>query len=102
MSAAAQIALLSQLDSTDFPAQTIFIFTANETGSLEPRFLSRLHELEFSSYGIAKDAAALLERVWLSEIGTADDAPNFARIVKERNNNVRAALMALETEMMCA
>ena len=42
MSDAAQVALLSQLDSTNFPPDTIFIFTCNDSTRLEPRFLSRL------------------------------------------------------------
>lgn len=99
MSQAAQLYLLSKLDSTSFPPNTIFIFTCNETGSLEKRFLSRCVTVEFSSYGIAKDASALLERVWESEANGAP-APNFARIVKEANNNVRAALMELQKHLM--
>lgn len=57
-----------------------------------------MHVIEFSSYGMAKDATALLERVWQQE--TTAPAPNLARIVKESNNNVREALMRLETELM--
>lgn len=102
MTAAAQIALLSKLDATAFPPKTIFIFTANSTDMLEARFLSRLRSVEFSSYGIAKDAAAMLEGIWLTEAPPAAVAPNFARIVKESNNNVREALMKLETELMLA
>ena len=39
MTPAAQLALLSKLDATAFPPNTVFIFTCNETGNLEPRFL---------------------------------------------------------------
>lgn len=99
MTSAAQLFLLSKLDSTSFPPNTIFIFTCNTTEGLEKRFLSRCGVVEFSSYGIAKDAAALLELVWQSEAGEAI-APNFVRIVKEANNNVRAALMQLQKELM--
>jgi DNA polymerase III delta prime subunit len=99
MTDAAQISLLSKLDSTNFPPNTIFIFTCNATDRLEARFLSRLRTVEFSSYGIAKEAAALLSRIWESEAGNAP-APNFVRIVKDSSNNVRAALMALELELM--
>jgi len=94
MSDAAQVSLLSKLDSTNFPPQTIFIFTCNDSTRLEPRFLSRLSVLEFSSYGIAKDAADLLARVWDSETSPTSEKPNFQRIVKESNNNVREALNA--------
>ena len=101
MSKAAQIAFLSLLDSTAFPANTIFVFTANDTSALEDRFLSRVRALTFSSYGMGPAAIALLERIWKVEAGAAA-APNFARIVKESNNNVRASLMALETQLLLA
>lgn len=96
MSRAAQDALLSLLDSTARPENTIFIFTCNEVDSLQVRFKSRCFPLEFSSYGVAKDAALLLENIWSVEASPDSPAPNFARIVKESNNNIRAALMELE------
>lgn len=102
MTGAAQTSLLSKLDSTNFPPNTIFIFTANSTDRLEARFLSRLRTVEFSSYGLAKDATALLEKVCNAENPTVAGELNFARIVKESNNNVREALMRLETELMLA
>lgn len=102
MTASAQLYLLSKLDSTAFPPNTIFIFTCNATDSLEPRFLSRCGIVEFSSYGNAKDAAALLERVWNEDAPQGAEAPNFARIVKENNGNIRAALMKLQSDMMIA
>lgn len=101
ITSAAQTAMLSITDSTNFPPNTVLVGTANATDRLEARFLSRWHTVEFSSYGIAKEAAALLERVWDAEHPGAD-RPNFARIVKESNNNVREALMRLETESMMA
>jgi len=64
--------------------------------------LSRLSVLEFSSYGIAKDAAELLGRVWDAETDNPVDRPNFQRIVKESNNNVREALNKLQVEIMMA
>jgi hypothetical protein len=48
------------------------------------------------------DAAALLKSIWDSEAPASSPAPNFARLVKDSNNNVRAALMALETELLIA
>jgi replication-associated recombination protein RarA len=102
MTNAAQIALLSKLDATDFPPNTIFVFTCNSIDRLEARFLSRLRTVEFSSYGTSKDAAALLETVWTSEAPADAPAPNFARLVKDANNNIRAALMSLETELLLA
>lgn len=102
LTAAAQISLLSKLDSTNFFPQTVFIGTCNETDRLEPRFLSRFHIVEFSSYGISSQVSSLLQSIWKQETAAAGDAPNFARIVKDSNNNVREALMKLETELMSA
>ena len=101
MTIPAQLALLSMLDATNAPKQTIFIFTCNETARFESRFMSRCGVIEFSSYGIAKGATELLARVWEHETKDAI-APNFARIVKENNNNIRAALMELQNEILCA
>lgn len=102
MTDAAQVSLLSKLDATNFPPNTIFIFTCNDSSRLEPRFLSRLRTVEFSSYGIAKEAAELLARIWEKESPSGAVPPNFARIVKESNNNVRESLMKLETELLLA
>jgi replication-associated recombination protein RarA len=99
MTPAAQHSLLSKLDATNFPPNTIFVFTCNSTDGLEPRFLSRCHVVEFSSYGMSTGLVSLLESVWTAESGS-DARPNFARIVKESNNNAREALMRLETELM--
>lgn len=99
MSNAAQLHFLSKLDATAFPPQTIFVFTCNSTDGLEPRFLSRTRQIEFSSYGLANEAAKLLETIWNREASGAS-APNFARIVKDSANNVRDALMTIETELL--
>ncbi len=101
MSQAAQLYLLSKLDSTDPIPNTIWIFTCNDMGSLQDRFLSRTMRLDFSNYGIQADAAELLERVWKAEAPTAP-APNLARIIKEACGNVRESLMRLETELLAA
>jgi replication-associated recombination protein RarA len=101
MSNAAQLHFLSKLDATAFPPQTIFVFTCNATDGLEPRFLSRTRQIEFSSYGLASEATRLLESIWQREANGAS-APNFARIVKESSNNVRDALMCLETELLAS
>lgn len=101
MSPAAQISLLSKLDATNFPPNTIFIFTCNATDRLEARFLSRCRVIEFSAYGISAAAANLLQRVWQSET-TSEAKPDFGRIVKDSKNNVRESLMRLEIELMSA
>jgi replication-associated recombination protein RarA len=95
----AQLALLSKLDATAFPPNTVFIFTCNRIVGLEPRFLSRCREVEFSSYGMASEITALLERVWHSEGGN-ENGPDMSRLVKDSRNNVRDALMTLEVELM--
>ena len=101
MSNAAQLSLLSKLDSTAFPPATVFVFTCNATDRLEARFLSRCKVLEFSTYGIAAPVSELLQRVWHAETqGKAGVCPNYQRIVKESNNNVREALQRLETELL--
>lgn len=100
MSKAAQDSLLSTLDH--LPPDTVFVFTCNDTSRFEARFLSRVSTVEFSSYGIAKEAARLLERAWNENAPGDAPKPNFTRVVKDASNNVRAALMALQTELMMA
>ncbi len=99
MSNAAQLQFLSKLDATAYPPQTIFVFTCNATDTLEPRFLSRTRQLEFSSYGLASETITLLQAIWSLESNNAR-APAFAQIVKQSRNNVRDALMSLETELL--
>lgn len=100
MSQAAQLYLLSKTDSTARPPKTIIIGTANAIDRLQDRFLSRFPVIDFSSYGMAKDTASLLETVWNREASPDAEKPNFARIVKESNNNVRESLSKLQTELM--
>lgn len=102
MSPAAQLFCLSKLDETGRIPNTIWIFTCNEVARFQDRFLSRTLPVEFSSYGIAADAAQLLKNIWEQNAPMAAAAPNFARIVKESNNNVRESLMKLELELMVA
>ena len=103
MSYPAQLAFLSILDAAAPVPNTIWIFTGNSSANLEPRFMSRVRVLEFSSYGISGAVTDLLQRVWMRETGNnVESAPNFKTIVKESSNNVRASLMALETEIMCS
>ncbi len=101
MSTAAQVSWLSKLDATAPAAQTVTVFTCNDTERFEPRFLSRSRVLEFSNYAIQTDAVKLLARVWDAET-SGKTPPNLARIVKEVNGNIRAALMQLEMEILLA
>jgi replication-associated recombination protein RarA len=98
-SRAAQLALLSKLDSTDAPKGTVFVFTCNSTDGLEPRFLSRCLPIDFSSYGMAAEIAEYLDKVWHAEGGNGN-GPDFARLAKECRNNVRDCLGRLEVELM--
>lgn len=102
MSNAAQLAFLSKLDGTAFPPNTIFIFTCNAVDRFEARFLSRCRRVDFSSYGMAEGISGLLARIWDAETDNPTERPNFARIAKESNNNVRDALMTLEVQIMGA
>ena len=99
MSNAAQLALLSKLDSTDPAPQTIWVFTANDTSRLEKRFLSRCRVLEFSAYGLRGELAEMLARIWQLETGKPGDL-DFERISKNSCNNVRDALQTLEVELL--
>ena len=104
MTPAAQLSLLSRLDGTRPAPTTIFIFTATTTDGLDKALLSRLlmgEKAPFQSHGIAEQAASLLERIWEREAGDAEK-PNFLRIVRDSQNNVRDALMSLETEILAA
>ena len=100
MTEPAQLAFLSKLDSTGFPPNTIFVFTANGTDNLEPRFLSRCRVIEFGTYGLAQPATELLRTIWNTEVGDSESAPDFSRIVKQSANNIREALMNLELKIM--
>jgi replication-associated recombination protein RarA len=100
MTAAAQLYLLSKLDGTAQLPNTIWVFTCNDVARLQDRFLFRTKQVEFSSYGIAGETAALLQRIWEASAPADATVPNFARIVKESNNNIRGALMKLELELM--
>lgn len=102
MSGAAQLAFLSKFDGTATPPNTIFVLTCNSVDRFEPRFLSRCRRIDFSSYGMAEGIQGLLARVWDAETDNPVERPNFARIAKESNNNVRDALMTLEVQIMGA
>lgn len=102
MSRPAQDSFLSILDSTNRAPNTIFIFTCNGTESLHTRFRSRCFALDFSVHGYAKETAAFLERLWNAETGNNPKVPNFTRIVKDANNNIRTSIMELELEIEAA
>jgi DNA polymerase III delta prime subunit len=98
MTIPAQLAFLSVLDATAAPPDSIFIFTANATKTLEDRFRSRCRLVRFTTDGIAAPAAKLLALIWRKE--TKAKPPDFDLILKESGYNIRSSLMALETEMI--
>ena len=91
--------LLSKLDSTKKAPNTVWVLTCNDSTKLHPRLVQRCKTLEFSTYGIQSDAVELLKSIWEKE-APGKVSPNIARIVKEANGSVRAALQALELELM--
>lgn len=99
MTAQAQLAFLSALDTTAAPPNTVFIFTANSTERLEPRFLSRVRTLRFSTDDLLEPGAALLQRIWQAETGHANGI-NFREILTAAGLNLRAAIMELEMMAM--
>jgi replication factor C subunit 2/4 len=99
MTEKAQLALLSKLDSTGRIDGCVFVFTCNATDRLEARFLSRCLTIEFSSYGMAREIAEYLDKVWHAEGGNGN-GPDFARLAKDSRNNVRDCLGRLEIDLM--
>ena len=97
MTPAAQLAFLSILDGTEAPPETIFIFTANATKGLEPRFLSRTRVIEFDLAPDTDGAAAFLTRVWKAE--THAELPDLAQLFAACDCNLRDALMKLEIKI---
>lgn len=102
MSSAAELALLSPLDSTARVPNTIFIFTCNGTRGLEPRFVSRCIVLEFSTKDLNGDLTAFLRRVWQKEAPDDAPLPDLDLIAHDAAGNVRDALNKLEVELLAA
>jgi replication-associated recombination protein RarA len=92
--------LRSKLEGKNLRPNIVWVFTAHDSDDLDDGFRSRCLEVKFSSYGIAKDAATLLELIWDAERPAGDKTrPNFARIIKEANNNIRTALREIELKL---
>ncbi len=71
-----------------------------DSGSLEPRFLSRLTPIHFTTYGMKEAATPLLERIWADNAPADMATPDFGRILAESRNNVRASIQVLERELL--
>ncbi|MGB6496359.1 MAG: AAA family ATPase [Candidatus Acidiferrum sp.] len=99
-SKAAQLALLSKTDATAFPPNTLFIGTCTTLEGIDEALLSRFMQLPFSSHGMAKEIAGLLERIWQAEAGETQEKPNFLRAAQDSKNNVRDAVNSLQVELL--
>jgi putative ATPase len=105
MSAQAQKAMLSLLDTTARPPNGILLMTSNATVTLHDRFLSRLRVLRFSTPS-DEEFSAFLAGVWAKETPPptrrrrAPPAPDFLAIAKAAKGNLRTALLTLETELL--
>jgi len=95
-----QTDLRSMIDGNRSHQPIIWVFTAIPSTKLDEGFRSRCMQLRFSTYGNSTAATELLERIWQAEAPAATARPNFARIIKEANGSIRAALMELELKLM--
>ncbi len=95
---AQQIDLRSKIDGSESLDHVIWVFAGTNTAKLDAGFRGRCTLLKFSTYGNSTAAARLLETVWRAE-GPTFPPPNFARIVKDSNGSVRAALMEVEKKL---
>lgn len=102
MSSAAELSLLSPLDSTAPVPNTIFIFTVNDPKGLERRFLSRCMVLEFSTRELNGDLSAFLRKVWSREAPDDARVPDLDLIAHDACGNIRDALNKLEVEILAA
>jgi replication-associated recombination protein RarA len=98
MTMAAQLDLLSRMDSTEWPPNTIFLFTANSRKGMEDRFLSRCKVLDFTADSMEGELASHLRLIYKKEGGK--HPLDFEAIAKHAKYNVRDAINKLETELM--
>jgi hypothetical protein len=103
MTAAAQLALLSRLDSAAPPPDTIWFVTVNDIANLPERFLSRFRKINFTTDNMLQPGVALLKKIWKAETKGKKgvSTPDFELILRTAKFNIREALMLLETELLC-
>lgn len=99
LSHVAQILLLTYLER--LPARALVFFTSNEGAAFEGRFVSRVKRLHFTAQGMSEAGAKRLETVAEAE-GVPLEHAAAVRLMRDNGNNVRAALQALELEIMAA
>jgi replication-associated recombination protein RarA len=101
MTVQAQTAFLSVLDGSGrFPDKTVFFFTSNSTKKLEDRFLARCRVIEFDGGVDAAELGQFLYDVWFAEAPAHATSPLMHKVIAETKGNVRAALMAVEMELL--
>jgi replication-associated recombination protein RarA len=95
-----QIDLRSKLDGPNKLANLIWVFAAESAEKLDEGFRSRCLTIHFSNHGQAPALARHLEGIWQSERPDPGlEQPNFARVVKEANGNLRTALNHLQRKL---
>jgi DNA polymerase III delta prime subunit len=102
MTSAAQLKMLSYADATNFPPNTIIILTANATDRLEPRFYPASTQSNFPAMASPKMSRLYLKKSGLLRLAASPMHRISPASSKDSNNNVREAIMRLETEMMTA
>ena len=76
---------------------------SNSLNRFEKRLLSRCLVLDFSMYGEARAIADYLASIWsreTSDLYPQPETPNFARLVKNENANIRNCLIKLDLLLM--
>ena len=95
-----QIRLLKILQG--LPHHAVMIFTSNEDAShFEPRFLSRLKTVRFTTQGLAEPGAVWLSRI-AKEEGFDIAVGEAEKRIRNSRNNLRDALNALDGELAAA
>lgn len=93
----AMLAMLSVLDGTNCPPQTLFVLTCNSVENFQDRFLGRCLRLpSFNTYGASSSIKAKLAAIWKDRAG---DAPLIS-LDKVPTSSVRAAYQWLEVELL--
>ncbi len=93
----AMLAMLSVLDGTNCPPQTVFVLTCNSVENFQDRFLGRCLRLpSFNTYGASASIKAKLAAIWKERAG---DAP-MVSLDKVPTSSVRAAYQWLEVELL--
>jgi len=97
MSMAAQILCMDHLEN--LPKHGIVVMTSNDADAFEPRFLSRLTVIHFTTQGLKQVAQDLLGKICELE-GATIDPKVIARLVEASRNNIRTALKGISLEIL--